>query len=439
MRRALFALLLVACGDNLPDSAPVRSGERLKLGWYVYDDGTRQRETAWYYDAQLDARCTARTWSDGLRYCTPVIGEAIYTDETCTRAVGRTSGFAPEVTFFAASFYLAGDAAPSQLFRRGPPVTAPAARYEKHATGCMGPFEIEPQLFYFELGDNVQLARLKHEAPRVGGALAIVDETSDDGLRVPHALLDVAANEACTTVDRANATSIECVTASTALASYFHDAACTEPELDADPYIVPMRARRFESATSCWHYYSVGGDVLAPPLYEVIGGTCMPVAPPGGRRYFVVADPFQMPVLERVRESSTRRLQHVERVLGDVRVDDPLLYDSELDADCVRDEELRCVPTTASEVLASFFSDAGCTQVIELAFVPSGTCDPPARFAKRGGIYYPALAAYAGQIYELSTGDRCKTYSPPAPLVAYDVGAALDPQAFARAELTIDP
>ena len=56
-------------------------------------------------------------------------------------------------------------------------------------------------------------------------------------------------------------------------------------------------------------------------------------------------------------------------------------------------------------------------------------------YAERSGAFYPVLGAYAGQLYELDTGDTCSTYVPPMPLIAHSIGTALGEDAFARATL----
>jgi hypothetical protein len=59
-------------------------------------------------------------------------------------------------------------------------------------------------------------------------------------------------------------------------------------------------------------------------------------------------------------------------------------------------------------------------------------------YAERDGQFYPVLQSYVAQLYQLSTGDTCQIYNPPAPFVAHSIGPALGEDAFARATLMIE-
>jgi hypothetical protein len=437
--RLLALLLVVGCGDNLPAPSTLRSGERLKLAWYIYEDGTRQRETSWYYDAELDVRCTPSRWSDGNRYCAPPTDEAVYVGSTCTRAVGRTKIGATPAPFFATTFSLMGERLPSRVFHRGAPTNPTFEIWEKHPNGCFGPFVADSDFDYFELGAEVtNLVQLRRAAPRGEGTLAIVDEVSDDGLRVPAGYFDRTLDVECTPVERANVESVECVPADAMLISYFHEVGCLEPELAIYGTAVPTTAKQYSPITRCWRYYEVGAEVTAPPLYEAIGLTCTSVAPPAGARFYLMAGPRQTQGLLRQRESTERRLAQIDLVRDELRVADPLLFDRELGAECRRDDELRCAPVTDAQV-EPFFADGGCTIPLELALVPTGDCDPPSEFARKGDNIYRLGQVYTRPIHWLSTGDTCAVYAPPVPFVARTIGEPIDPSSYARAELTVEP
>jgi hypothetical protein len=439
MRLVALVCVLAGCGDNLPDPAIARSGDRLKLAWYVYADGTRQRETSWYYDAELGERCTPSAWSDGSRYCTPPTDEAVYVGDSCTRALGRTKIGATPAPFFATSFALMGDRRPSRLFRRGAATTRPFEIWEKHHNGCFGPFVPDNDYDYFELGAEVtDLAQLRHRAPRGEGTLGIIDEVSDDGLRVPISFFDQALNVECTPPEKANVEGVECEPADAVLVSYFHEVGCLEPEIATNASTVPTTAKQYSPLTGCWRYYAVGEEVSAPPLYEAIGLTCTSVAPPAGAHFYLTAGLRQTQALRRERETTQRRLANIDLVTDDgLRVADPHLFDSELGGECRRNDELRCVPVTAAKV-EPFFADSGCTIPLDLALVPTGDCDPPTQFARRGDTMYPLVRRSTGTIYWLSTGDTCGTYVAQPPFKAWTIGPPIDPSTFPTAELTID-
>jgi hypothetical protein len=443
MKLPVVLLVFAACGDDLGAPGEAHSGRRLKLGWYVYPGGARERETEWYYDALLGERCVAKTWSDGQRYCSPPADEAVYITDTCTRAVGRTFVGLPASPYFATTFAIPGEPVPrpSRLFRRGPQTLPPPAIWQKGLGGCI-PVELGDNFEYFELGEEIPLAdlgRLRRSEPDGAGELARIDETSEDGLRVPIALYHRAAASECKTIDRPNAAAVDCVPVSALPAPYFHDPACTEPVVGAPPDVRPTLAVQYDVPTSCWIYY----EVSARPIYELGGANCIETAAPDGERFFGMAGTAAMPALTREREVSSERIRAIARVAEGLRIADGLLYDAELGAECRHDDALHCVPRTEATVATAeslrYYADPQCLSAISLAFVASGACDPPVRFARDGDVYYPLEAPYTAPIYVPSTGDTCSQYAVPTPLVAYNVGAPLDPSAFAVGKLAIDP
>ncbi|HEX5061812.1 MAG TPA: hypothetical protein VFV99_20735 [Kofleriaceae bacterium] len=436
MKRLVVLVLALGCGDNLPDPGTPHSGGRLRLGWWVYADGTRQLETSWYYDSALRQRCVPSDWSDGNRYCAPATDEAVYTSASCTAALGRTPIDAAPAPYFATTFYLKGEPLRSRVFERGPQTDAPLTVFQKFNDGCY-PTELGDGFAYFELGREItNLARLRRGEPRGAGELAVVDDVSDDGLRVPVTFYDRALGVECTAAARANVDSVECAPNDSAIVSYFHEVGCLEPEL-AITGTVPTTAKQYSPLTRCWSYYDVGTEVNAPPLYEALGGTCTSVSPPNGSQFFLVAGLHQLQGVLRQREVTTRRLAAIDLVRDDQRFADPLLYDSALATECWRDENDRCVPATDATI-EPFFADSGCTMPLDLALVPQGECDAPTKFARKGDEYHPLGLWYTRTIFWLSTGDTCGIYRPPTPFNAWTVGPAIDPTMFATATLTID-
>jgi hypothetical protein len=439
MRLVALLLALAACGDNLPDSGDPRSGARLKLGWWVYEDGTRQRETSWYYDAVLGVRCMPATFSDGVRYCGPDSDEAVYTSDTCTQALGRVPVGSTPRLYATTRFYLNGEPEPSRVFRAGAPTFVPGGVWEKHHNGCW-PAGQSGDFDYYELGNEVtgDLVRLRGGQRSSSDELAIVEERSDDGLRVATGLLDRARASTCISEDIPGAASVACVPTSSVLASYFHDVECLEPELASVSDPLPTVARQYSARSRCWSYYDVGAQVTAPPLYEPIGGSCVPSSPPGGATFYVMGPPAMLPLLRREPEASTRRLRQVSFVSEGIQLPDDVLFDAQLGTECRRDASARCVPATDAQVMP-FFADPGCQQPLQVALVPSGDCAAPAKYARQGDEYVPLLVPLTVPFYELSTGDTCGVFNVTDAFVPYLVKAALDPAAFATARLEIDP
>lgn len=446
----LLVLALLACGDNLADPTQPHSGSRLKLAWYEYDGGARELETGWYFDHALGERCTPMSWSDGHRYCAPAADEAVYVTGTCTRALGRTLVGLTPAPFFATTFKLAGASSPvpSRLFRRGKTALAPVAIWQKGATGCI-PLDLEDNFEYFELGTELptsDLVRLRRGDPHGAGELAVIHEIGDDDLRVPVALYDRAADAECTTTDLPNLVSVPCTPVSTTTTAYFLDPECTDLVVAVPSGTTPSLASLHDVRTSCSTYYRMGRELVLLPLqlmFEQSGTTCALTARPSGYRFFELAERVYVPALGRVRDPGTQRIRSITRVSGALQLPDPLMYDAELDTECLHDDEMQCVPRTLGravpETANAHYADPQCQTPIGLAFVPRGACDPPQRFASDGADYYELLGPYSKPIYVPSTGDTCSGYAPPEPYVSYRIGARMDRSAFARAQLVIDP
>lgn len=438
MKWLALVLAVAGCGDNLADPGTPRSGSRLKLAWYEYEDGTRELETAWYYDAELDEHCTPTAWSDGQRYCKPPTDDAVYVTDTCTRSLGRTARGATPAPFFATRFHLQDQSLPSRVFRRGAATLPPATVWQKHSYGCVGP--MQPGDFdYFELGEEITgLVQMRRGQPRGDGELAIIDELGDDGLRVPIGLYDRAADAPCTPDEHANAETADCAPDDAGLISYFHESSCLEPVLAVLSGFAPAVAKQHDPLTHCWRYHDVGNEVAATPLYVALPGTCTSASPPGGARFFGMAGPHATQQLVRERLDSETRLARIKLVHDSTRVTSPLLFDRELATECKLDGELRCVPVTSAEVMP-FFSDPQCATLLDLALVPAGACDTWVPYAHAGDAVYPLVNQYTSTVYWLSTGDTCAKYVPPIDLVPWRIGPAIDPATFATAKLVIDP
>jgi hypothetical protein len=221
------------------------------------------------------------------------------------------------------------------------------------------------------------------------------------------------------------------------LASYFHDAQCQEVALAAHPTASPRIAVHHTAATNCTRYLAVGAEVTEPTLYVQLGGACVEVAPPGGARIYAAGAPVPVASWQRTREVlPDRRLQRVLLAHDAVRLDDELLHDGELAADCRRtvlaDGHVRCLPAHPAPVEV-WFADAACTELVELAMVPSGSCDTPTAFARQGDAIHAVLAPWTAPLYELEPGDRCGDYTPPARFVPHVIGPALPLEAFVAA------
>src|SRR5436190_7234604 len=137
--RVVWWLLLASCGDNLVPIAPyeARSGDRIKLRTFVYDDGTRQWDPQQFHDAARDERCAPQPWSDGAKYCTPTAMPTVYRDALCTDELGRWLVTQPAPSYFYREFALLGTETISRVYRRGDSTPPPERVFQLTRGSCV--------------------------------------------------------------------------------------------------------------------------------------------------------------------------------------------------------------------------------------------------------------------------------------------------------------
>jgi len=437
MMRIAIVLALAACGDNRPDPRPAHSGTRVKLRYFEYADGTRQRDLALYHDSAWNEPCRPVRWSDGARYCTPDAAEAFYTDPACTNLVGRASSAEPPPRYFTAFYSVQGVPYPSTLYRAGDRTDVPQQRWVLDDGLCKGPLVNDGAYDYYLLGEKLaDPARIKRSESYGDGDLQLADDYSDDGLRAPIMFSDRKYGE-CATPERANADTVECVPLDSVPAAYFHDGQCTEPVLTVAGSTIPALVASFDIITGCQQMFPIATELMAPQLFTNLGGICNEVQPPNGVRFFSTAAAIDLPKVVRERESADRRLRRIDRVTGELRLEDTFVYDSELATDCVPSGDV-CMPVT-NIATQTFFSDDTCATPLEVALVAARACDPPVLYATKSGELVPLTGRISNPFYELSTGDTCRVYAPPIPYVAYGVGAPLGRERLVPFTIATEP
>lgn len=444
MKRFVVLLALAACGDNIePDPNVARSGVRLRLVHYDYGDGSRETETAWFHDAARTERCTPRRWSDGVTICTPDFTDTVFPTSDCASALGRVPIGDATPPYFVRHYYLGGDWVPSRIYLPGEPADVPTYAWVIQDGACIGPYDTVG-FAYFELGAELArtgFARVTHPQLPTTARLALETIASDDGLYVPTGLRELDAP--CVPAVSPGADTTVCVPAGVATAEYFHDAQCAEPELAVafgDP--VPAVIRAHDARSGCTSYHALGASVDAPPLYHRNGPSCVPIAAPTSNAYYLAGAPRELAALERIQHATSARLQPIELAAGDLRIADVLLYDATLATACRRGEHegaLRCLPVTSIDVI-ELFGDAACQTIVPLAEVRTGSCEPPASFARApSGAFHAIDALHAAPLHHLSTGDRCLPYAIPDGIALHDVGPALAAETFTTAAIVVDP
>lgn len=418
----MLVLALAACAEP---SADMQSGSRLRLIRYELADGSQAIDRRVFHDAQRGEDCTIQLFSSGVRHCMPTTagGSTVFTEDSCTAVLGASTGTEPP-PYFIRSFELNSVSLPSRLYRPSAPVETPQLLWEQRAGYCLGPFPPDPAVTFYAVGEEIaadELVAIRVRDTRTEGRITLAFDESGDGWRMPGALTDSVAGS-CDLEPTANAAVARCLPP--LRATLFGDNGCTQPLAQSE-----VAAHR-DLGSGCWSLLETGVAFTGTP-YERIGESCVAVSS-NDALYIPAAtrDPAELP---RIRGSANSRLASIE--LGTL-LRDAVSYDSILDADCgieERDGTYVCAPASRLTPL-TFFSDTACTAVIDVAFVPTGTCEPPDRFAGRR----PIGAVYPGTIYELTTGDRCAAYVPPTRFAVHTLGAELPDAALVSAVRVVD-
>ncbi len=416
--RLLAAVMTIAgCGDN--GLAPLtHSGARLHLVAYELADGSRTIDPHVLYDSDRNEDCTVELFASGERHCMPATagGTTFFDEDSCNRVIAAAPAGAEPPRYFLRRFLLSGVELPSRLYEAGPPVATPRFVWRQYDQYCLGPYVPEATLAFYSVGPVIEaseLARVRAVETLDAGRLSLAIDESDDGLRRPGAYHDDELDLPCSLLPTANDIG-RCVPTGVRQTTYFADAGCSAPLVVATPTL--HHAQR----TGCWDVVTSSGPPHTGVIYEQLGEDCVIVPAPSGPLYGAATS---LHVAELARDRVTGgRLE--ETYLGGFRapVLDGLAYDSTLDGDCAitsYGDDLACVPAESLPV-RMFFSDAGCITPIEVAFVPTGECEP--RHAYAGGRRIEGL--YPGTLYELTTGDRCAAYVPPGRFEVRALGAA---------------
>jgi hypothetical protein len=434
---------LAGCGDNLVDPHVAHSGERLKLVRYAYDGEPIEIDRTRFFDSELKQFCTVQTWSDGAHYCTPPVSEAVYRNEICTLPIGV--GLAVDLgaeppPYFAMFFQLGGTRSVSALYRNIMPTETPARFWRRTEAGCTGPFfpEMGDGSRYYAVEGPLPVAdlRVKLTTPSDRERLGEIFQTTDDGLRLVTGIHDNELEIDCRADSRPNAATTACVpTRLDGSITHYADASCTEPLIVA--LGTPTIAASVRAGTSCIDYYAPTTELTLGAVYERIGDQCvLDTSPPGARTYGIRRiEPAALP-----REpGGAGRVEEIR--LGGVSLADTLLRDTQLASDCHRvafpDGEERCVPTSTGS-LTTLFADDMCATEVPIALVPERECDVAGPYVA-GNDIHAIGEPYPGPLFELTTGDRCRLFVPPAGYVTHDVGPAIPREQFPLATLVIDP
>jgi hypothetical protein len=435
MRAVLCTLLaLVACGDNNA-AAPERSGTRVKLQWYVADDGARV-PTGQLYDATLAASCQIWPWGDGVVRCANLDGYVAFRDAACTQPLSLNRPSSGQISVQ----WNQTTCRPDRAYQIGAELGS-GSYYFATTTGCSGPFTSSD---LYAVGDEVAPDAFPSvdEAELGGDRLRATLWQGGDGLRVPSGIEDVALASSCSPG--------EGICAPQASYSYVYlDAACTQPAAELYPnscaappaYLTiqdPMCASRS-------HTYAIGDVVHPSQVYGLTAGACAAASLDPSAEYHALAREVAPAALATVHVPAGRRLSAIYAA-GDGAAARVGMFDTKLGVECswyqATDGAMRCLPVRWG--WAPVYSDAACTQPLRVLALPASSPDcaaePPPQFAyddvQAGTEMRIVIGPYAGATYTNASG-ACAAVTYPG-MQLYAVGDVVAPDSFVAATTAID-
>lgn len=443
MRRALVFIALAACGDNLELESELtpRSGTRLQLQQYRYEDGTLQADTSAFYDTSLHATCTPQVWADGELRCVPevpVTDEARFSDRECTTAFGVADLPVKRPTHFLGYDFPDDIQTPTRIYRVNARIDPVDSYYLLRDGECSGPYAGTGESDTFALGEIEPTDMAVFIDSEVGaGRLGLALRETADGLRVPLGIYDHELALPCTPTLRADG--IACEPTDAGAAKNFRDPDCRQPVLRVPRNQDVPRLMSVLDAVGCPRFHDLGPAVEAP-LYHRVNGTCVRADDPVEEHVFGLGAPLVLAQLERtIEEAPERRLQHVTlSLVGDLSFLGDRLFDSATRDECetitVGDVSW-CVPT--ARVQAQTLFATGCTLPVRVVEVPEQSCRPIA-FAADTSFDGATIEVFAigdpvtTPLYRFN-GLGCVAYTPAPGNQLRSLGQPLPTDAFLRA------
>lgn len=433
---AVFAL---ACSEDV-SPVPPRSGSRLRLVDYVFEDGSRAAVRATFFDDALKERCRPTEFSDGERYCMPeaAAGDVVFGDGRCTQPRGYLAAGQLAPSYFIGHFASVA-ALPTRIYRAGQQIVAPTLVWRRTDSTCVAS-EVATTGTYYNVTETAhELARIRETSRIAGSRIDVGVDSSDDGLAAFGDFYDRELGT-CDPFHNPNVTEAVCVPRSTGFVNRFADAACEQPVALMSPFFSIEHAIRQDGTTGCWSLFDVGAVTQISSAYEHADTQCLRASIASTDEVHETApSAHELARLPRAIAEATGRISSYELVNGTLHIPGQWVFDHELGAECNVENvggELRCVPLEAAAV-SGVFADSQCSTTIDVAYVREGSCFPPGHFARRGDIRYPILSLRTHPIYQLDPSGPCNAFTPPVGYGTYSLGPPLSPAAYAR--VTIEP
>lgn len=415
MRALVVAfLVLVGCGDNLADESDgARSGIRLKLNWYDYDDGPRHWAPGEvYFDSGRNEDCKPVEWDDGGTYCTPETfprdAYEPYADAGCTDLLAERADVAPYLSERVAA---CGRARPAHLYPIREPIDLDRYWVKLSDGTCQ---EVDTPRTLWRLGPEVprsSLVRLGLEPPRGNSRIALRVRTSVDGMRLPIGYVDSLLGPVEERQFHLWPTGPMAYVAD----ARYADGRCAEP-------VVPVAAGcpAPKAASGGTTYYTLGEQVTYVPTFELYNGSCVEVSAQPDVNFYRINPVDTVEVQFAATPDAGDRIQLQYWTAADVKRRQDTLWDDGMATWCepmhIEGDTYRCVPTINGAYAYDLFSDNACTQAqafIDAISLPSSN-KLYARLEHADGQFdvYELGGSYTKPVYRLSGPGTCEPYDP---------------------------
>jgi hypothetical protein len=323
-----------------------------------------------------------------------------------------------EVKYVRVTFTTANGPLLSRLREVGDPIAVTGSYYTSDAGTCTA-HAIDDGATFRTITDRSVAAdafvRIRKLADDSGDRFAGLRYIGDDGMVEPIGFFDHELGIECTSAGFANADTAMCAPLDPAPAGYFSDATCQTPTLSAEY----AGYTSIELAAACPRYFAVT-EQPATDLYDGTPDHCVATTP--GGTYYEAGPELELGTMPRTQGTGGTRYTPI--ALGDpaLHIYDTFVHDNHLGIDCQPSPAGTCMPANAGTVV-SLFSDAGCTQPIQLAYVPP-ECGVHDRIVGDQQLFMVG-PPFIGAAYTISTADICATTLPQPNLELHELGASV--------------
>jgi hypothetical protein len=479
-----------ACGSvnkAKPDAAPVpdaavdappdpldgaKSGTRIKLQWFVFDDGTKQ--FSGFYDSQLSSACSNNSfYGDTHTYCIPQYMGVNYSDAACSQKIAlsynnQCAATRQTYTFAAETMSMSCMYGVTHLYHLGAVASGVTNYYYKDGTGtCQNGGALGTNYTAYSVGAEVTtsgLAEMTLGTP-TAGAVGVVSLQTADGLNYPQNFHDSAGGFDCYgSYNYQGATTAMCVPNNSGYAGYYSDNGCTSHEMIVGPGCTPPPYAFKPSRDNCSvDPYEVdhGASLISPTpasyyYWNPSSQTCIAQTIPTGYTFYDLGTAITLQSLMRKPDAIPgHRVQGIQMSSGESRMRDYTMYDKTLGSECyiqqMGDGTYRCMPENAYiQQPSNFYTDSTCSTSATFAQAYKGgsaSCaSPPApgyAYANVtvGNCYdyniYQVGAKYTGTVYYMN--GTCMPYPSAGQYDWYMLGPQVPTIGLAAATLQNDP